>query len=219
MCFQDAPYSLYPAQCGPWHWAGEKSLPNYHSARWHSMAFIALAPVLWASNCSSLPPFLASCFIPTFPQLGYASPLKLPPLPQQNYGSTPFPFHAVIHTEHFFHVCWIVICCLSCFYFGWTLGFSLMRVLECIFWTVVLKTVRVTPQLITTRLINFSHVIKWGSVGEDAWAHGIALFFHHAEINIVEQVHALNHNECLSLWIFILAIYMSWFKFGAQSSM
>lgn len=70
---QDASHSLYPAQCGPWHWAGEKSLPNYHSARWHSMAFIALAPVLCASNQASLPPFLASYLIPPFFPTGLRS--------------------------------------------------------------------------------------------------------------------------------------------------
>lgn len=76
ICIQDAPYFLYPAQCGPWHWAGEKSLPNYHSARWHSMAFIALAPVLCTSNHASLPPFLAFCLILPFFPTGLRSSTK-----------------------------------------------------------------------------------------------------------------------------------------------
>lgn len=42
-------------------------------------------------------------------------------------------YHAVRHTKHCFCVCWVVIWCLSCFYFGWTLRFSLLKAPECIF--------------------------------------------------------------------------------------
>lgn len=137
MCLQDASYSLYPAQCGPWHWAGEKSLPNYHSARWHSMAFIALAPVLCTSNHAPLPPFLASCLIlPVFPT-GLRSSTKTSTASRAKLRLHILSIPCSWHTEHCLYVHWVVIWCLSCFFFGWTLHFSFLRAPECcIFWTV-----------------------------------------------------------------------------------
>ncbi len=63
MWFQDAPYSLYPAQCGPWHWAGENPYPittlpdgtawlSLHSLRCsaHQTALLSLLSWLPASS-------------------------------------------------------------------------------------------------------------------------------------------------------------------------
>lgn len=113
MCLQDASYFLYPAQCGPWHWAGEKSLPNYHSARWHSMAFIALAPVLCTSNHAPLPPFLASCLIlPVFPT-GLRSSTKTSTAARAKLQLHILSIPCSRHTEHCLYVCWVVILVLK----------------------------------------------------------------------------------------------------------
>lgn len=70
-----------------------------------------------------------------FSQLGCAPLPKPPLLPEQNYDSTSIP--CSWDTEHCLYVHWVVIWCLSCFFFGWTLHFSFLRAPECcIFWTV-----------------------------------------------------------------------------------
>lgn len=66
-----------------------------------------------------------------FSQLG-CTPLPKPPL----LARAKLQLHILSipcsrHTEHCLYVCRVVIWCLSCFYFGWTLRFSFLRAPEC----------------------------------------------------------------------------------------
>lgn len=66
-----------------------------------------------------------------FSQLGCAPLPKPPLLPEQNYNSTSYLFHAADTQSIAFMYAGLSYWCLSCFYFGWTLRFSFLRAPEC----------------------------------------------------------------------------------------